>query len=296
MDLGTMKNKIENRGYSSHLDFANDMRLVFTNCYKYNPPDHEIVAMARKLQDVFEMKYAKIPEDEPLRGGANSDIDSEDERERKLLDLQEQLKSLQEQMRILVEESMRSKSRKKNNAATSGSAGAAGKSGKAKEAKKARSSGQKSSKSKAPPLDTDDETKVIPMSYDEKRQLSLDINKLPGDKLGRVVQIIQQREPALRDSNPDEIEIDFETLKASTLRALEHFVASCLRKKPRKKRSDAGQKRGPQGSGANAADNADGGGKKGGGGGGRLSSSSSSDSSASDSSSSSDSESWGQSH
>ena len=30
-----------------------------------------------------------------------------------------------------------------------------------------------------------------PMTYDEKRQLSLDINKLPGDKLGRVVHIIQ---------------------------------------------------------------------------------------------------------
>ena len=29
------------------------------------------------------------------------------------------------------------------------------------------------------------------MSYDEKRQLSLDINKLPGDKIGRVVHIIQ---------------------------------------------------------------------------------------------------------
>ena len=85
------------------------------------------------------------------------------------------------------------------------------------------------------------------MTYDEKRQLSLDINELPGDKLGRVVQIIQQREPALRDSNPDEIEIDFETLKPSTLRALEHFVASSLRKKPRKKRADAGQKRGKQG-------------------------------------------------
>ena len=124
MDLGTMKVKIENRDYASHLDFANDMRLVFTNCYKYNPADHEIVAMARKLQDVFEMKYSKIPEDESgfpggnksratgngaaaAHGGGDSDVDSEDERERKLLDLQEQLKSLQEQMRVLVEESMR---------------------------------------------------------------------------------------------------------------------------------------------------------------------------------------------
>ena len=137
------------------------------------------------------------------------------------------------------------------------------------------------------------------MSYDEKRQLSLDINKLPGEKLGRVVQIIQSREPSLRDSNPDEIEIDFETLKPSTLRALEHFVSSSLRKKPRKKRSDAGQKRGANAATTGAAAGGDAGGAmaEGGAGGaraktGRLSStSSSSDSSGSGSSSSSDSES-----
>lgn len=52
-----------------------------------------------------------------------------------------------------------------------------------------------------------------------------------GDKLGRVVNIIQSREPGLRDSNPDEIEIDFETLKPSTLRELEKYVQQCLRKK-----------------------------------------------------------------
>ncbi|TNN26800.1 Bromodomain-containing protein 4 [Liparis tanakae] len=71
------------------------------------------------------------------------------------------------------------------------------------------------------------------MSYEEKRQLSLDINKLPGDKLGRVVHIIQTREPALQNSNPDEIEIDFETLKPSTLRELERYVCCCLQKKRR---------------------------------------------------------------
>lgn len=60
-----------------------------------------------------------------------------------------------------------------------------------------------------------------------------------GDKLGRVVHIIQAREPALRDSNPDEIEIDFETLKPSTLRELESYVASCLKKKPKKPASAA---------------------------------------------------------
>lgn len=116
---------------------------------------------------------------------------------------------------------------------------------------------KKNASNQPPPLafDSEDEDNAKPMSYDEKRQLSLDINKLPGkkfrdyrltmrffltfifviagDKLGRVVHIIQSREPSLRDSNPDEIEIDFETLKPSTLRELESYVASCLRKKPR---------------------------------------------------------------
>ena len=114
----------------------------------------------------------------------------------------------------------------------------------------------------------------------------------------QVVQIIQQREPALRDSNPDEIEIDFETLKTSTLRALEHFVASSLKKKPRKKRSDAGQKRGPQGAGGPGGAESGANPAGGGAGGadaktktGHLSSSSSSESSGSETSSGSESES-----
>lgn len=87
-------------------------------------------------------------------------------------------------------------------------------------------------KNKPPPTyESEEEDKCKPMSYEEKRQLSLDINKLPGEKLGRVVHIIQSREPSLKNSNPDEIEIDFETLKPSTLRELERYVTSCLRKK-----------------------------------------------------------------
>lgn len=60
------------------------------------------------------------------------------------------------------------------------------------------------------------------------------MNHFLGDKLGRVVNIIQSRELSLRDSNPDELEIDFETLMPSTLRELEAYVAQCLRKKTRK--------------------------------------------------------------
>ncbi|XP_035733356.1 bromodomain-containing protein 2-like isoform X1 [Vespa mandarinia] len=350
MDLGTVKNKMDSREYKTAQEFASDVRLIFTNCYKYNPPDHDVVAMARKLQDVFEMRYAKIP-DEPMGGmsgmkGSSSSAsssgtesssdsdDSEEERTQKLVALQQELKAMQEQMRKLVEESGKKKSKKKkpdkpkskpmsnkssslvgshtgamkelmkpsggipsvsdsvgtsiasvamgasdlkipggmggdlhhpaiavgpNKTHTTGSLGhhlptatnakskgkgrGPGKATAANTANKrpkanSRSSGNKKKSINQPPpitFDSEDEDNAKPMSYDEKRQLSLDINKLPGDKLGRVVHIIQSREPSLRDSNPDEIEIDFETLKPSTLRELESYVASCLRKKPHKK-------------------------------------------------------------
>lgn len=54
-----------------------------------------------------------------------------------------------------------------------------------------------------------------------------------GDKLGRVVHIIQMRETSLKDTSPDEIEIDFETLKPSTLRELEKYVNLVLKKQKR---------------------------------------------------------------
>lgn len=305
MDLGTVKQKMDNRAYKTAAEFAADVRLIFTNCYKYNPPDHDVVAMARKLQDVFEMRYAKIP-DEPIHVGAphmdkgssasssesgseseSESDDSEEERNNKVKLLEKELLALQEKMRKLVEESNTKKKAKKKikektnkkqtisnnavpkaNAATTYAAKAnniaetlasgttrgkaGGKRGGA--AAPATAGGGKANaraaapakKKSAPPVvapqphqpphpDSDDEDVAKPMSYDEKRQLSLDINKLPGDKLGKVVHIIQSREPSLRDSNPDEIEIDFETLKPSTLRELENYVASCLRKKTHRK-------------------------------------------------------------
>jgi len=246
MDLGTVRTKMEAREYRVPTEFSTDMRLIFTNCYKYNPPEHDVVAMARKLQDVFEMRYARIPDEVNANanaggfvkhenaGGATDaeDYDSEDERERKLLQLQDQLRQMQEQMKILVEESIRSKKRREREPkkATDGKP----------DGKVAKSRTKKTKKplKGAAAIDSDDELKTTPMTYDEKRQLSLDINKLPGDKLGKVVQIIQHREPSLRDSNPDEIEIDFETLKPSTLRALEAFVTQSLRKKPRKEKGE----------------------------------------------------------
>lgn len=49
-DLFLVQKKMENREFHDAQEFAADIRLMFSNCYKYNPPDHDVVAMARKLQ------------------------------------------------------------------------------------------------------------------------------------------------------------------------------------------------------------------------------------------------------
>ncbi|XP_061673386.1 bromodomain-containing protein 3-like isoform X2 [Syngnathoides biaculeatus] len=300
MDLSTVRKKMDKGEYCDPQGFATDVRLMFSNCYKYNPPDHEVVAMARKLQDVFEMRFAKIPDEgveasvpstTPLvsKSTASSDSsnnsssdessDSEEERATRLAELQEQLKAVHEQLAVLSQAPVskpKKKKEKKDKDKKKDKAGAKAKPDDDKKPKAAAAAAAQqqqqqqqqqqpkaANQKKAPARKANstvtatrqakkgakapgggsangddgaagEESSSLPMSYDEKRQLSLDINRLPGEKLGRVVHIIQSREPSLRDSNPDEIEIDFETLKPSTLRELERYVKSCLQKKQRK--------------------------------------------------------------
>ena len=79
-------------------------------------------------------------------------------------------------------------------------------------------------------FNSEDESSHKPMSYAEKKELSHNINKLPGDRLNMVVGIIESREK-IPDFNPEEIEIDFETYKPITLRELEAYVKACMDKR-----------------------------------------------------------------
>lgn len=48
-----VQRKMDGREYRDAQQFSADVRLMFSNCYKYNPPDHDVVGMARKLQVVY---------------------------------------------------------------------------------------------------------------------------------------------------------------------------------------------------------------------------------------------------
>uniref|UniRef100_A0A2K5N6B3 Bromodomain-containing protein 2 n=1 Tax=Cercocebus atys TaxID=9531 RepID=A0A2K5N6B3_CERAT len=251
MDLSNVK-KMENADYRDAQEFAADVLLMFSNCYKYN-----FVAVARKLQDVF------MP-DEPLEPGPlpvstamplglaksssesfseesssessfeeEEEEDEEDEEEEEeenlkeerahgLAELQEQLWAVHEQLVGLCQDPIskpKSKREKKEK----------NKKQKPKKSKKASGSGGGSAAVGPPGFGPSGgsgtklpkkATKSTPPN--EKRQLSLDINELPGEKLAR--------EPSLRE----EIEIGSETLKPSTLRKLELYILSCIHKKPQR--------------------------------------------------------------
>ena len=67
MDLGTVKvdltgisfveifndflqKKLENREYANPDEFATDVRLIFSNCYLYNAPQTDVVAMCKRVE------------------------------------------------------------------------------------------------------------------------------------------------------------------------------------------------------------------------------------------------------
>ncbi|EPQ15610.1 Bromodomain testis-specific protein [Myotis brandtii] len=264
MDLGTIKRKMDNQEYKDAYEFAADVRLMFMNCYRYNPPDHEVVTMARMLQDVFEMHFAKIP-DEPVESKPvyniktdttkslgresstetssedNSSDDSEDDEVQCIAKLKKQIKAVHDQLQVLsqvphhkLKKKDKSKREKKKGKVNNTDENPRKKFKQMKIKEKSKSNEPKKRQQLVLALESEDEDNAKPMSHDEKRRLSLDINKLPGDKLGKVLHIIHSREPSLRNSNHEDIEIDFETLKTTTLRELEKYVAACLRKRPLK--------------------------------------------------------------
>ncbi|XP_062251433.1 bromodomain testis-specific protein isoform X2 [Platichthys flesus] len=267
MDLNTIRKKMDQREYAIAKEFAGDVRLMFSNCYKYNPPTHEVVYMARKLQEIFEARYLKVPQEpecctvppqqvingkgdrvsnmsisESSVSESSSEEDSPSEdRSMQLACLEEQFRAVSDQLKRLSEDPVmkpkkKDKLKKEKKSKEKFAAGVKYKSSKDKSlVGKLANSKSSSLHGNRPnihnvPIKCETGVPSVPMTYQEKMQLKLDMNKLPGYKLGKFVRIIHAREACLRNTSLEDIEVDFEVLKPSTLRALQRFVAACLKK------------------------------------------------------------------
>ncbi|PVZ98844.1 hypothetical protein BB558_005149 [Smittium angustum] len=61
MDLGTIRDKYQNNEYKNANEFEADIRLMFRNCYAFNPPKHSVHLAGKALEDIFEKKWKDLP-------------------------------------------------------------------------------------------------------------------------------------------------------------------------------------------------------------------------------------------
>ncbi len=217
MDLGTINNKLTNGEYNTAEEFEDDVRLVFTNCYAFNPEGTPVNEMGKKLEAVFNKKLTekpvfqdrKTPTIEYEEGGEvdgdSETEDSEDETyetvtnpaieflEKQLIRMKSDLLQLKKKQYEQDKKLRRKLHDKKRNSVANGR--------------------RKSSKVNSV---------EIHITYKMKEEISEKIQEVSEDKMERCINIIRQ---SLHDLDPsEEIELDFDSLDDRTIMKLYKFL------------------------------------------------------------------------
>ena len=200
MDLGTVNGRLKASAYKSPDELYADVDLVWSNAMTYNPPGHDVHMMALELKKIFDEQFNKVR----LKM---------DEDARKLAEEEQKLFATAAQARPYVEELERRLQLLESQVVAA-----------------------KAAPRSAPAKPKAAEAKKRDMTYEEKQRLSVNLGKLPAEKLERVLQIISERNPNL-SQNDDEIELDIDSLDQQTLWELDRYVTNCMKSKnkPKKK-------------------------------------------------------------
>lgn len=63
MDLGTVEQKLLNNEYPDIFSFADDVNLIWSNCFLYNQPQSDVVKMGESIKKFFDDKFKKLSDD-----------------------------------------------------------------------------------------------------------------------------------------------------------------------------------------------------------------------------------------
>eukprot|EP00249_Psilotum_nudum_P024440 c29183_g1_i5 orf=546-2993(-) len=194
MDLGTIKAKLDSKKYTSPCEFAEDVRLTFANALRYNPPGHDVHAMADLLRKLFESRWRsmeqKVKNLQMVEDGIAQDV-------------QESLSPRISQVELGKPQRLVGDSRLINVAS------------------KTELSSKKKSKQHKPKAFRPERD----MTVGEKRKLVYDFENLPAEKLEQVFQIIKDKDQNLTQTE-NEIEIEIDCLDRDTLWQLHSIVTS----------------------------------------------------------------------
>ena len=204
MDLGTVGHKLTNGEYENAKEFEADIRLIFANCYKFNPQDHVVHQSGKQLEGIFDSKMADkqhwIENNAPLSGPTSpgtspeaSEEDDEDEEEEdepantEIRKLQEQIALMSKQVELITQK------KKSPPAASKKSTKATIKPD--KKPKKAAPAPQPKAKPSAKSVSKKQPRYV---SYEEKQDISNRINDLSEPKMAQALNIIRNNMPGLK--------------------------------------------------------------------------------------------------
>ncbi|KAJ6260308.1 hypothetical protein Dda_4533 [Drechslerella dactyloides] len=228
MDMSEIQRKLNHNEYNNANEFEVDIRLMFNNCYKFNPPDSPVYKCGKALEAIFDEKWSQKPsfkEETPTPPVQEEEEDDDEEEEESEDEASPQLEKLEAKLNRLTSEIETIRKQKKAKKATppataknhkkkasgGGSVGKAG--GKSAPPTKKKSGG---SKKKSEP-------EVPYMTFAQKQELSERINTLSPTKMHQALSLIRSEHPNLTDG--DEIELDIDELAATTLHKLYKFVA-----------------------------------------------------------------------
>ena len=204
MDLSTMRKKLENNEYSNAQKFFEDFKLMIRNCFTFNPAGTPVNQAGIELQKVFDDKWKNLP---LLREVSEDDEeeeeeDSEEDRQRKY-STSTGLKALKGSAGAIAMMESQIETMRGSIAALKGAKVPKDKKKKKDREKPQVASGSKSSnktskssskkKSKKPIADDD------VLTFEQKKDLSEAIGKLDGTKLEKVINIIHEGVPEIKD-------------------------------------------------------------------------------------------------
>ncbi|KAI9777109.1 MAG: hypothetical protein M1839_009065 [Geoglossum umbratile] len=233
MDLGTVSSKLKANEYEKASEFESDVRLIFTNCYKFNPAKDAVHQMGKQLEQLFNSKWAELktytgrhagvsgsrspassaePEDE-----ASEESDGEDvERV-----INEKLREITEQVEALKR--IKTKGKAGKAAAAAGGHPSSGKKNSKKAGAPAATAPPPTKKNKKPTKPK--EPKAPYVTYEQKQEISDKINTLATAKMNQAYKIIRDNMPQLTGQGDDgELELDIDELPNDVLYKLLQFV------------------------------------------------------------------------
>lgn len=234
MDLATIERKLNDGDYEEPEDFEDDIRLMFNNCYLYNPPSLPVHKMGRDLEKVFDEKWAQRPtleqpEEDAVEEELADDEEDIDDQDEKIAELERRIASISQQIASIKSQKKKKPERVRRLIPPKP----------IQKEKKVMKEKRKRGPNKNP-LKRKMKTEEFPeFTFDQKKDLSECINNLTGDRLNTVVTIIQSSMPNLDGQGQEEIILDIDSLDRRTLHRLHEFVKgeSLTKKSPIAKRA-----------------------------------------------------------